>query len=268
MPMAAASTSCSIRRASASFRALVNWCVEFRWTTIGATLAFALGVYGFKFIEQFFPDSSRPELMVEMWTPEGTTFAANEAQVKKFEAFIRQQEGVVSVTSYVGTGAALLPAAGPDFPADQRVADRGAAQGSAGARRLRDKIVDVFKQDFPEVRGRVKLLPNGPPVPYPVQFRVTGTKWQGARDCRSGQGHHARQSEHGGRQRQLERVVKVLRLDLDQDKMRALGVTSQTVMRAANTILSGTTIGQFREGIKLIDIVMRQPSRSATPLPC
>ncbi|RFP21962.1 efflux RND transporter permease subunit [Duganella sp. BJB488] len=245
------------------FRAVVNWCVEYRKTTIAATLLiFALGVYGFKFIEkQFFPDSSRPELMVEMWTPEGTTFAANEAQVKKFEAFIRKQEGVVSVTSYVGTGS-------PRFylPLDQIFPQTNVSQivvlpkdlHARGA--LRDKIVDIFKHDFPEVRGRVKLLPNGPPVPYPVQFRVTGGEVDKVRAIADQVKDIMRANPNTlGVNDNWNESIKVLRLDLDQDKMRALGVTSQTVMRAANTILSGTTIGQFREDIKLIDIQIRQP---------
>jgi multidrug efflux pump subunit AcrB len=245
------------------FRALVNWCVEYRWITIGATLAvFALGVYGFKFIEkQFFPDSSRPELMVELWTPEGTTFAANEAQVKKFEAFIQKQEGVISVTSYVGTGS-------PRFylPLDQIFPQTNVSQivvlpkDLKARATLRDKIVDVFKHDFPEVRGRVKLLPNGPPVPYPVQFRVTGTEVDKVRAIADQVKDIMRANPNAiGVNDNWNESIKVLRLDLDQDKMRALGVTSQTVMRAANTILSGTRIGQFREGIKLIDIQIRQP---------
>jgi multidrug efflux pump subunit AcrB len=245
------------------FRAVVNWCVEYRKTTIAATLViFALGVYGFKFIEkQFFPDSSRPELMVELWTPEGTTFAANEKQVKKFEAFIRKQEGVVSVTSYVGTGS-------PRFylPLDQIFPQTNVSQivvlpkdlHARGA--LRDKIVAIFKQDFPEVRGRVKLLPNGPPVPYPVQFRVTGGEVEKVRAIADQVKDIMRDNPNTlGVNDNWNESIKVLRLDLDQDKMRALGVTSQTVMRAANTILSGTTIGQFREDIKLIDIQIRQP---------
>ncbi|MDP9108961.1 MAG: efflux RND transporter permease subunit, partial [Pseudomonadota bacterium] len=155
------------------FRALVNWCVEWRKTTIVLTLAaFGLGVFGFKFIEeQFFPDSSRPELMVELWLPEGSAFAATEAQAKKFERFIQQQDGVESVTSYVGTGS-------PRFylPLDQIFPQTNVAQVVVLPRdlkareTLRLKIVAAFKSGFPEVRGRVKLLPNGPPVPYPVQF--------------------------------------------------------------------------------------------------
>jgi multidrug efflux pump subunit AcrB len=245
------------------FRAVVNWCVEYRKTTIAATLlVFALGVYGFNFIEkQFFPDSSRPELMVEMWTPEGTTFAANEAQVKKFEAFISRQEGVVSVTSYVGTGS-------PRFylPLDQIFPQTNVSQivvlpkDLHTREALRNKIVDIFKNDFPEVRGRVKLLPNGPPVPYPVQFRVTGEQVEKVRAIADEVKDIMRANPNTvGVNDNWNESIKVLRLDLDQDKMRALGVTSQTVMRAANTILSGTTVGQFRENNKLIDIQVRQP---------
>ena len=245
------------------FRAVVNWCVEYRWTTIAVSLAiFALGVYGFKFIEkQFFPDSSRTELMVEMWTPEGTTFAANEANVKKFEAFIKGQPGVVSVTSYVGTGS-------PRFylPLDQILPQTNVSQivvlpkDLKARAELRQKIVDVFKNDFPEVRGRVKLLPNGPPVPYPVQFRVTGTEVATVRAIADQVKDIMRANPNTvGVNDNWNESVKVLRLDLDQDKMRAVGVTSQTVMRAANTILSGTTVGQFREDIRLIDIQIRQP---------
>ncbi|MEC5160756.1 MULTISPECIES: efflux RND transporter permease subunit [unclassified Janthinobacterium] len=245
------------------FRATVNWCVDWRKSTIAATLAiFALGIYGFNFIEkQFFPDSSRPELMVEMWTPEGTTFAANEAEVKKFETFVRKLDGVVSVTSYVGTGS-------PRFylPLDQIFPQSNVSQivvlpkDLATRAALREKIVAVFKEDFPEVRGRVKLLPNGPPVPYPVQFRVTGTEVAKVRAIADEVKDVMRGNLNTlGVNDNWNESIKVLRLDLDQDKMRALGITSQTVMRAANTILSGTTIGQFREDNKLIDIQVRQP---------
>ncbi|WP_256081824.1 efflux RND transporter permease subunit [Massilia sp. YIM B04103] len=245
------------------FRRLVNWCVTWRKTTIAATVVvFALGIYGFEFIEkQFFPDSSRPELMVEMWSPEGTAFAANEIQVKKFEAFISKQAGVESVTSYVGTGS-------PRFylPLDQIFPQSNVSQMVVLAKdlksreELRKKIEDVFKNDFAEVRGRVKLLPNGPPVPYPVQFRVTGTEVEKVRAIADQVKDVMRANSNTiGVNDNWNESVKVLRLDLDQDKMRALGVTSQTVMRVANTILSGTQVGQYREGNKLIDIQVRQP---------
>ena len=245
------------------FRALVHWCVEWRKTTIIATLGvFMLGLLGFRFIEQqFFPDSSRPELMVELWMPEGTAFAATEAQVKKFEAFVRKQEGVESVTSYVGTGS-------PRFylPLDQIFPQTNVSQlvvvpkDLKAREALRLKIIDAFKNDFPEVHGRVKLLPNGPPVPYPVQFRVSGTEVAKVRAIADQVKEIMRANPNTvGVNDNWNESIKVLRLDLDQDKLRALGVSSQSVMRATNTILAGTTIGQYREENKLIDIVVRQP---------
>ncbi|MES2899448.1 MAG: efflux RND transporter permease subunit [Pseudomonadota bacterium] len=245
------------------FRRVVTWCVEWRKTTIALSLGvFALGVFGFNFIEkQFFPDSSRPELMVEMWMPEGTSFKANEAQAKKFEALIARQTGVDSVTTYIGTGS-------PRFylPLDQIFPQTNVSQVVVLAKdlkareQLRLKIVDIFKNDFPEVRGRVKLLPNGPPVPYPVQFRVQGPEIAVVREYADKLKDIMRANPNTvGVNDNWNESVKVLRLDLDQAKLRALGITSQTVMRAANTILSGTTIGQYREENKLIDIVVRQP---------
>ncbi|QYF93179.1 efflux RND transporter permease subunit [Massilia sp. PAMC28688] len=245
------------------FRRVVTWCVEWRKTTIALSLGvFFLGVFGFKFIEkQFFPDSSRPELMVEMWMPEGTAFQANEAQVKKFEAFIARQANVESYTSYVGNGS-------PRFylPLDQIFPQSNVSQVVVLAKDLKSrealrlKIVEVFRNDFPEVRGRVKLLPNGPPVPYPVQFRVAGPEIATVRLYADKLKDIMRANPNTvGVNDNWNESVKVLRLELDQDKLRAVGVTSQTVMRAANTILSGTTIGQFREDNKLIDIVVRQP---------
>jgi multidrug efflux pump len=245
------------------FRRLVNWCVEWRMTTIVLSLAvFALGVFGFTFIEkQFFPDSSRPELMVEMWTPEGTSFAVNDALAKKFEAFVRRQPELESVTSYIGIGS-------PRFylPLDQIFPASNVSQFVVLPKTLAQrevllrKIQDVFKNDFPEVRGRVKLLPNGPPVPYPVQFRVTGPDIAVVRRLADQVKEIMRANPNTvGVNDNWNEAVKVLRLDLDQDKLRALGVTSQAVRRTVATVLSGTTIGQFRESNRLIDIVVRQP---------
>ena len=244
-------------------RRVVNWCVEWRKTTIALTLAgFFLGVFGFKFIEQqFFPDSSRLELMVELWLPEGSSYQATEVQAKKFERFIMQQPGVESVTSYVGTGS-------PRFylPLDQIFPQTNVSQivvlpkDAKTRETLRLKIKEIFAKDFPEVRGRVKLLPNGPPVPYPVQFRVTGTEIEKVRLIADQVKAILRTNTNAvGVNDNWNESVKVVRIDLDQEKLRALGVNSQLVMRAANTVLSGSVVGQFRTGEKLIDIVIRQP---------
>jgi multidrug efflux pump subunit AcrB len=245
------------------FRATVNWCVEWRKATIVMTLiVFGLGVFGFKFIEQqFFPDSSRPEFLVELWMPEGTAFAATEVQAKKFEAYVRQQEGVESVTTYVGTGSPRFYLSLNQIFPQSNVSQMVVLSKDLHAREiLRVKLSAVLKEQFPEIRGRVKLLPNGPPVEYPVQFRVTGSEVGKVRAIADQIKDVMRANVNTlGVNDNWNESVKVLRLDLDQDKMRALGITSQTVMRSANTILSGTAIGQFREGNKLIDIVARQP---------
>lgn len=245
------------------FRALVSRCVEWRKTTIVLTLcAFALGVFGFRFIEQqFFPDSTRNELMVELWLPEGASFEATETQVKKFEAFIAKQTDVASVTSWVGTGS-------PRFylPLDQIFPQTNVAQivvlpDSIAARdALRLKMIDLFKHDFPEVRGRVKLLPTGPPVPYAVQFRVTGLEVATVRHIADQvRVIIARNRYVVGLNDNWNESVKALHIDLDQDKLRVLGIGSQQVMRAINTLLSGTAVGQYRERDRLIAIEVRQP---------
>jgi len=220
-------------------------------------------VLGFKFIEkQFFPDSSRPELMVEMWMPEGTSFAANEAQAKKFEQFIMAQKGVESITSYVGTGS-------PRFylPLDQIFPQANGTQSIlvpktlAEREELRKRLPLLLAEEFPDVRGRVKLLPNGPPVPYPVQFRVAGPDPKVVRDWADKAKEILRANpDMRGVNDNWNENVKSLRLKVDQDKARVLGVTSQGLAQSARTLLSGTVIGQYREADKLIDIVLRQPA--------
>ena len=246
-----------------TFRKAVNWCVQYRWITIGATvLIFALGIVGMgKVQQQFFPDSSRPEIMVDIWFPEGTSFAANEMTAKRVEARLLKEEGVTSVTTWVGSGV-------PRFylPLDQVFAQTNVSQlivlpkDLKVRESLRIKLPALLAQEFPEVRGRIKLLPNGPPVPYPVQFRVVGSDPVVLRERADEVKAIFRESANTrGVNDNWNESVKVLRLEVDQSKARALGVTSQSIAQASRTILSGTTVGQFREGDKLIDIMLRQP---------
>ncbi len=246
-----------------TFRRAVNWCVEYRWITIGATvLFFALGIFGMgKVQQQFFPDSSRPEIMVDIWFPEGASFAANELTAKRVEERLLKEEGVRSVSTWVGSGV-------PRFylPLDQVFPQTNVSQFIVLPKdlkvreSLRIKLPALLAQEFPEVRGRIKLLPNGPPVPYPVQFRVVGTDPLVLRDRADEVKAAMRESPNTrGVNDNWNESVKVLRLEVDQSKARALGVTSQSIAQASRTILAGSTVGQFREGDKLIDIVLRQP---------
>jgi multidrug efflux pump subunit AcrB len=125
---------------------------------------------------------------------------------------------------------------------------------------LRLRLPTLLADEFPEVRGRVKLLPNGPPVPYPVQFRVVGIDAVQLRQWADQAKEIVRANPNmRGVNDNWNESVKVLQLMVDQDKARALGVTSQALAQASRTILSGSTIGQYREGNKLVDIVLRQP---------
>ena len=247
----------------AAFRRLVDRCVEWRKTVIAATIgALVLGIVGFRFVEQqFFPDSSRLELMIDLWSPEGSSFAASEAEARRFEAWLRDQREVEYYAGYIGTGS-------PRFylPQDQQFTQSNLAQYVVATRSLRERdalrlrALQLFKDDFPNVRGRVKLLPNGPPVPYPVQFRVEGDDPAVVRRIADQAKEVLRANPNTiGVNDNWNENVKALKLTLDQDKARALGVSSRTLGRAAQTVLSGTTIGQFREGDQLIDIVLRQP---------
>jgi multidrug efflux pump subunit AcrB len=245
------------------FRKTVNWCVEYRWITIGATLLiFAAGIVGMgKVQQQFFPDSSRPELLVELWFPEGTSFAANEALVKRFEERMLKETGVQSVTTWVGTGVPrfYLPLE-TIFPQTNVSQSIVLPKDLAVRESLRIKMPALLAAEFPEVRGRVKLLPNGPPVAYPVQFRVSGPNPAALREKADEVRALMRKNVNArGVNDNWNEFVKVLRLEVDQAKARTLGVTSQSISQASRTILSGMTVGQFREDDKLIEIVLRQP---------
>ena len=245
------------------FRAMVTWCVTHRWKTIAITvLLFGLGMVGMgKVQQQFFPDSSRPEIILDLWLPEGSPFKASEEMAKRVEQRLAQESDVKSVTSWVGSGL-------PRFylPMDQVFPQTNVSQlivlpkDLKSREVLRAKLPVWLAQEFPEVRGRVKLLPNGPPVPYPVQFRVVGPDPKVLRLKADDIKAQMRQNPNTrGVNDNWNESVKSVRLEVDQAKARALGVSSQSIAQTARTLLSGSAVGQYRDGDKLIDIVLRQP---------
>jgi multidrug efflux pump len=247
----------------AAVRGTVNWCVKHRWITIAATLGvLALGIVGMgKVQNQFFPDSSRPEVMIDLWYPEGTSYAANEAITKRVEARVIKLEGVDRVTTWVGSGLPRFVLTVDQIFQQSNVSQLVVLPKDLAAReRLRKLLPELLATEFPEVRGRAKLLPNGPPVPYPVQFRVVGQDPAIVRGYADEVKAIMRGNENlRGVNDNWNESVKVLRLKIDQEKARALGVSSQAISQAARTLNSGTTVGQYRDGDRLIDIVLRQP---------
>ena len=246
------------------FRRLVNACVRHRWITLALTVAlFGAGVFALgKVQQQFFPDSSRPEILVDLWLPEGSTQRESEALARRFEARMMKEPDLESVTTWIGAGV-------PRFylPLNQIFPQPNASQAIllpkdlAARERIRKQLPALLAAEFAEARTRVKVLPNGPPVDYPVQFRVMGADVGLVRQYGDQLKAILRaQPSMRGVNDNWNEQIKVLRLDVDQDKARALGVTSQAIAQTSRAGLSGSTVGQYREGDKLIDIVLRQPA--------
>ncbi len=254
----------------ARFRRLVDWCVTNRRIVVGATAGlFVLSIALFKFVpQQFFPESDRPELMVDLWLPQGASYAATEREVAAMEAALAGNEDIVSVTSYVGVGS-------PRFylPLDQQTPNINFGQlvvmthGEESRERVLTHIQGLFEHDFPLVRGRVTRLENGPPVGYPVQFRVSGP------DDRKVAGIAGQLAELMRANPNIRRVnsdageqVKVMRAAVDQDKARTLGLSSREIARTMQIGLSGYTTTQFREGDESIEVVARLEQAERTDL--
>ncbi len=253
-----------------SVRGAVNACVEHRWLTLGVTLlALVLGIVGMKKVDkQFFPDSTRPEILVDLWLPEGASFFASENLVKTVEARFLKEAGIVSVTSFVGSGA-------PRFylSLDQTLAQSNASQllilpaDLAARDSLRKRLPRILLEEFPEARARVKILANGPPVPYPVQFRVIGDDTKVIRGIADQVKEIVRNTpDMINVNDNWNESIKVLRLEVDQAKARAVGLSSRDVSVSSATLLGGLTIGQYREQDELINIVLRQPENERDSL--
>ena len=252
------------------FRKLVEQCLHYRKTVVAVTLLmFAGSVLLFKFVpQQFFPASNRLEIMVDLWLPEPSTFAATEAQAKALEQKFLGNPDVLSITSYVGGGS-------PRFylPLDLQTPNLRLAQvmlvtpNEAARERVLSQLQEAFENDFPAVRARVNRLENGPPVGYPVQLRVSGP------DAKHVQ---AIASEVAGLLRAHPNVRRVnqdwgdpqkaLRINIDQDKARALGITSKQIADSLQTSQSGLTITRYLEGDKDIDVVARVVENERTDL--
>jgi multidrug efflux pump len=254
----------------ATFRRVVDWCVGHRRAVVAATVGlFVLSIALFKLVpQQFFPESDRPELMVDLWLPQSASYAATEREVQAMEAALAGNEDIVSVTSYVGVGS-------PRFylPLDQQTPNINFGQlvvmtkGEESRERVLAHIQDLFEHDFPLVRGRVSRLENGPPVGYPVQFRVSGPddrKVAGIAEQVAGlmRAHPKvrRVNSDAGEQ------VKVMRAQVDQDKVRMLGLSSREIARTMQIGLSGFATTQFREGDESIEVVARLEQAERTDL--
>ena len=244
-----------------SFRKLVNLCVTYRKTVIAVTVGiFALSVVMFKFVpQQFFPPSNRAEILVDLKLEEGASLTATEDAVKKVEQFLSKQKGIDNYVAYVGTGS-------PRFylPLDQQMPQAGFAQFVVLASSLDDrdairKSLDTqIRQLLPQVRTRVSLLENGPPVGYPLQFRVSGEDVAIVREQAQ---HVAKLVSENPNTTNVHldwgEQSKIISLDIDQDRARQMGVNSEDLANFLNSSITGVIINQYREKRELIDIRIR-----------
>jgi multidrug efflux pump len=245
------------------FRDVLEWCLDHRRTVIAATiLAFVVSLGLFRFVQQqFFPASTRLELMVDMKLPEGSSLHATDKAVAKLERFLDQQKGVENYVAYVGTGS-------PRFylPLDQQLPQASFAQfvvlteSIAAREALRGKLIDLFANEFTELRGRVTRLENGPPVGFPVQFRVMGEDIPTVRRiAREVAGVMRTNPDLSNVHLDWEEPSKVIRLNIDQDRARQMGVNSQGLSEFIQSSISGSRITQYREGDEIIDVMLRGP---------
>jgi len=247
-----------------SLRAVIEWCMRHRWITIAATvLAFAAGVAGMQATEkQFFPSSDRAEILVELWLPEGASYRATEEQARRLEALLAKDPDIATYVGYVGNGSPRYYLSmeqqlfRPNF-AQFVILTRDVAGRDRALRRVRALLDD----QFPGLRTRAFRTPLGPPVAYPVQFRVMGPEPARLKEIAARVEEVVRADPHtlDAHGNWGERSPAV-RVDVDQDKVRAIGLSSAQIARALGGAVSGATLGTFREGDKLIDVVMRAPS--------
>ncbi|MBK8972025.1 MAG: efflux RND transporter permease subunit [Hahellaceae bacterium] len=251
-------------------RSMIEWCVRWRKTVIVLTLViFAGSVFLFRFVpQQFFPASGRLEIMLDLKLAEGASLTATEAEVKRLESLLADHEGIENYVTYVGSGS-------PRFylPLDQQLPQTSFAQFVLLTRSIEDReairtwLIDLMNEQFPTLRSRVSRLENGPPVGYPVQFRVSGEHIEVVRQFARQVADKVRANPHVTNVHlDWEEPSKVVRLEIDQDRARALGVSTAELSNFLQSALSGAVVSQFREGNELVDIQLRGTARERQEL--
>ena len=252
------------------FRTFLDACLRRRWLVIFATIGlFVFSLAMFRFVpQQFFPDSTRPELMVDIELAEGASLTATQAQAHKLEELLKQREGIANYVGYVGSGS-------PRFylPLDQQLPATNFAQFVVLAQdihareEVRDWLLKEVVPRFNDVQLRVTRLENGPPVGYPVQFRVSGEHIDRVQAIARQVADKVRQNPHVANVNlNWSEPSKVVRLVVDQDRARALGVSSAQIAHFLGSSLSGMQVSTYREGNRQIGMLLRGPDEERAQL--
>ena len=243
------------------YRSFLGGAIRWRWLTIAATVGlFALSVFGMRFVsQQFFPPSDRYELMVDLTLPQNASIHATDATAARLEAILAKDADVERWSTNVGRGAIRFY-----LPLDVQPPNNFFAQlvvitkGLQSRDRLETRLEQLLPEQFPDVVGRVYPLELGPPVGWPIQYRVSGDDPDKVRDLAMNLAKvvAAHPSTRGTSFDWME-PARQLRVRVDQDEARRLGLSSAAVASALNAAISGTTVTQMRDGIYLINVVVR-----------
>ena len=244
------------------FDRALDFCMTRRWLTIGTTLgAFALAVVGMGFVQQqFFPSSDRLELIVDWNLPQNSSISETDAQMKRFEKEMLDGEPDIALySSYVGEGAKRFVLAFDVQPANTAFGQTVILMKSIEARdRLIGKYRDWLRTTFPGTDAYIHLLDIGPPVGRPVQYRLSGPDIQGVREkARELANVVAKNPNLGDVTFDWGEPARVIKVNVLQDKARALGVSSQDIASALNSVVNGADVTQIRDDIYLVDVVAR-----------
>lgn len=243
-------------------RRSVDWSLRHRWLVIGATLCtFAASIAGMAFVQQqFFPTSSRPELFIEVRMPEGTAIGATQAAAKKAEALLAGDKDADYFTTYVGQGSVrFFLALNPELPNPKFALVVIMTKGPEARERLKARLEAAIADGaIPEARVRVDRLNFGPPVGFPVQFRVVGQDPAKVREI-AGEVRRIMRTEPDAVDPQFDwnEQVKSIRLEVDQDRARAFGLNTAEIAQTLQTLLSGAEVSEYRERTELIKVVVR-----------
>ncbi|SEE20342.1 efflux RND transporter permease subunit [Bradyrhizobium erythrophlei] len=243
-------------------RSVVQWCVDHRIKVVAATVGvFVLSIIGFGHVQQqFFPLSERPELFLQLRLPEGTAFNVTEKAVKQAEGLLKDDQDIQTYTAYVGQGSPRFwLGLNPQLPNEAFAEIVILAKNVEARERVKAKIEQAAADGaLNEARVRVDRFNFGPPVGFPVQFRVIGPDANKVRDI-------AYQVREVMRQNKNVKDVQLdwneqspyLKLAVDQDRARALGLTPQDVSQALAMLISGAPVTTIRDGIEKVGVVAR-----------
>jgi len=244
----------------------IGWCVDNRIVVLAVTgVLFAASLFAFGLVpKQFFPNSSRPELMVDVRLPEGASYTATLRETERIEARLKEMPGIDHFVDFVGTGA-------PRFylSLDQQLAMTNFAQFMVTAKsveereKLSDQLTEMLHREFPTLRTRISSLENGPPIGFPVQFRVSGPDITVVHQLAE-QVAQITRADPDTANVQLDwdgPAQRVVHFEIDQKQARELNISSQDIANFLQMSLSGFTITQLRERDKLINVDMRAPER-------